>query len=159
MVMRQGQTLVGALRLVRQSTPPAVNGVVQLYADQNGDLRAIDADGSAIALSGAPGLLTLPYAASINIDLDPGLAPQRRIAVAGNLALTTSNRAADGRGATVILDATALVSTATLTVPVGWRWFGNKVTSITPGQIVILSLSSQTALDTGTLAAAAIEVP
>jgi hypothetical protein len=102
------------------------------------------------------GLTTLAYAASVALDFNAGT-DLRKIALAGNLTLTTSNRAA---GRSLVLTLAADASARTLTFPSGadlWKWITDKPASIAANKTGQLVLICNDANDSGINAAWGVE--
>ena len=80
----------------------------------------------------------ITYAATVNLDLAALDGQYRTISLTGNLALTTSNRAA---GRTAVIRIIADASQRTLTFPADWKFLGTKPANIAASKTGVLSLT------------------
>ena len=98
---------------------------------------------------------TLSYAASVNIDMHPGLPPNKTVTLTGVMTLTTSNRAA---GRSVMLRIVGDTVPRALTLPAGWTFLGGPAPTAMPANAVaILSITAYGTADTDIVAGFAFE--
>ena len=89
-------------------------------------------------LAAATSFATIPYAATVDLDMSVYNGQYRAIALTGNLTLTTSNRAA-GRMMAVRLDADS--TDRNLTFPSGWKFLSGAPSSLKASESAVLSLT------------------
>lgn len=89
-------------------------------------------------ISPATGFDSLPYAATVNLDLSLLTGQFKTITLTGNLTFTNSNIAA---GRAVLLRLLPGASSRNLTFPIGWKFYSDKPTSIAANKGGLLSLT------------------
>lgn len=100
-------------------------------------------------------VLTLQYAATVNLDFSATLPVYRSITLAGDLTLTGSNY---GLGRQVSLRIVADGSTRTLTFPAGWTFIGAAAPAdIAAGKTAILSMTTYGSTEGDVVAAYSVE--
>lgn len=106
---------------------------------------------AAAGLAPATSFAAINYAASVELDMAALNGQYRTISLAGDLELTTANRAA---GRTLVLRLIADGTERTLTFPVGWDVFiGTKPATIAASKTGVLSLTFFGTADTDCVAA------
>lgn len=95
-----------------------------------------------------PTISTLTYAATVDLDMSPSLAPYRTVALTGDITFTTSNKAS-GRQVTVFITSDA--SSRNLTFP-SWVFVGGSA----PASIAASKTAALTILTTSTTDASVI---
>lgn len=97
---------------------------------------------------------TIPFGATVDLDMAALAGGYRTISLTGNITFTTSNRAS-GRTVTIrlICDGTQ----RTLTFPAGWVFVGTKPSTIAASKTAVLSLTFFGAADTDCVAAFGVQ--
>jgi hypothetical protein len=108
--------------LWRSTAPPqnAPNNQARMHF--NGSVLRLSQNGGDYVVVAPPATVqTNPYAATLNLDMDPSLPVYRTVTLAGNIAFTGSNY---GPGRQVSLRIVADGSLRTLAFPSGWKFLG-----------------------------------